>query len=60
VPLALSYSAVNQISHLRGVDPDSVVALAHNAQSIVFIVVLINLLAQGLTLPQAQPDLVAT
>jgi potassium/hydrogen antiporter len=50
VPLALSYSAVNQISHLRGVDPDSVVALAHNAQSIVFIVVLINLLAQGLTL----------
>jgi cell volume regulation protein A len=51
VPLALSYSAVDQISHLRGVDPGSVVALAHNAQSIVFIVVLINLLAQGLTLP---------
>ena len=60
VPLALSYSAVNQISHLRGVDPDSVVALAHNAQSIVFIVVLINQQAQGLTLPQAQPDLGAT
>jgi potassium/hydrogen antiporter len=52
VPLALSYNAVDQISHLRGVDPASVVALAHNAQSIVFIVVLINLLAQGLTLPR--------
>lgn len=52
VPLALSYNAVDQISRLRGVDPGSVVALAHNAQSIVFIVVLINLLAQGLTLPR--------
>ena len=52
VPLALSYSAVDQISHLRGIDPGSVVALAHNAQSIVFVVVLINLLAQGLTLPR--------
>ena len=51
VPLALSYSAVDQIGYLRGVDPDSVVALGQNAQSIVFIVVLINLLAQGLTLP---------
>jgi potassium/hydrogen antiporter len=52
VPLALSYSTVDQISLLRGVDPGSVVALAHNTQSIVFVVVLINLLAQGLTLPR--------
>ena len=52
VPLALSYNAVNQISHLRGVSPDAVGALAQNAQSIVFIVVLVNLLVQGLTLPR--------
>ncbi|MBD2422140.1 cation:proton antiporter [Cyanobium sp. FACHB-13342] len=52
VPLALSYNAVNQIGHLRGVSPAAVGALAQNAQSIVFIVVLVNLLAQGLTLPR--------
>lgn len=51
VPLALSYSAIDQISQLRGINPDAVTSLVHNAQSIVFIVVLVNLLAQGLTLP---------
>jgi len=52
VPLALSYNAVNQISTLRGLSPDAVGPLAQNAQSIVFIVVLVNLLVQGLTLPR--------
>jgi cell volume regulation protein A len=52
VPLALSYNAVNQIGHLRGVSPDAVGGLAQNAQSIVFIAVLVNLLVQGLTLPR--------
>jgi cell volume regulation protein A len=52
VPLALSYSAVDQIRLLRGVNPETVTSLVHNAQSIVFIVVLVNLLAQGLSLPR--------
>jgi len=52
VPLALSYSAVDQIRQLRGINPETVTSLVHNAQSIVFIVVLVNLLAQGLTLPR--------
>jgi cell volume regulation protein A len=52
VPLALSYSAVDQIRQLRGINPETFTSLVHNAQSIVFIVVLVNLLAQGLTLPR--------
>ena len=52
VPLALSYNVVSEIPHLRGIDPANVQALAQNAQSIVFIVVVINLLVQGLTLPR--------
>ncbi|NDC13813.1 MAG: sodium:proton antiporter [Synechococcaceae bacterium WB9_2_170] len=52
VPLALSYNLVSEIPHLRGIDPANVQALAQNAQSIVFIVVVINLLVQGLTLPR--------
>lgn len=52
VPLALSYNVVNQIPRLRGIDPLGVESLAQNAQSIVFIVVVLNLLVQGLTLPR--------
>jgi cell volume regulation protein A len=52
VPLALSYNVVSDIPQLRGIDPANVQALAQNAQSIVFIVVVINLLVQGLTLPR--------
>lgn len=52
VPLALSYNVVSEIPHLRGIDPNTMQALAQNAQSIVFIVVVINLLVQGLTLPR--------
>jgi cell volume regulation protein A len=51
VPLALSYNLVDEIPRLRGVDPELGLALAHNAQSIVFVVVILNLLAQGLSLP---------
>jgi len=52
VPLALSYNLVEQIPRLRGVDPALADALAVNAQSIVFIVVILNLLLQGLSLPR--------
>ena len=52
LPLALSYNVVSDIPHLRGIDPANVQSLAQNAQSIVFIVVVINLLVQGLTLPR--------
>ena len=52
VPLALSYNVVNEIPHLRGIDPAVVPSLTQNAQSIVFIVVVMNLLVQGLTLPR--------
>lgn len=51
VPLALSFSVVQQIPTLRGVTPELAEALATNAQSIVFIVVILNLLCQGLSLP---------
>jgi cell volume regulation protein A len=52
VPLALSYNVVDQIPRLRGIDPQLAAALSVNAQSIVFIVVILNLLLQGLTLPR--------
>lgn len=51
VPLALSYNLVDQIPRLRGVDPQLGAVLAQNAQSIVFVVVIANLLLQGLSLP---------
>ena len=51
VPLALSYKVVSEIPQLRGIDPAVVESLAQNAQSIIFIVVVVNLLVQGLTLP---------
>ena len=52
VPLALSYKVVSEIPQLRGIDPAVVGSLAQNAQSIIFIVVVVNLLVQGLTLPR--------
>ena len=52
VPLALSYKVVSEIPQLRGIDPAVVSSLAQNAQSIIFIVVVVNLLVQGLTLPR--------
>lgn len=51
VPLALSYNVVDQIPRIHGLDPQLGAVLAGNAQSIVFIVVIMNLLLQGLSLP---------
>lgn len=51
VPLALSFNVVQAIPRLQGVATEAAAGLAHNAQSIVFIVVILNLLVQGLSLP---------
>ncbi len=51
VPLALSFEMVDAIPRVRGIDPATVPALVQNAGGIVFCVVVINLLVQGLTLP---------
>ncbi len=51
VPLALSFNVIKEIPTLRGVEPGIAQSLAMNAQSIVFIVVIVNLLVQGLSLP---------
>jgi cell volume regulation protein A len=51
VPLALSYELVASIPRLRGINPAQVEALARDCQSTIFIVVVLNLLLQGLTLP---------
>ena len=51
VPLALSFNVLQAIPNLRGLPAGAATALAHNAQSIVFIVVILNLLVQGLSLP---------
>jgi cell volume regulation protein A len=51
VPLALSFNVVQVIPTLRGVPPELAATLAANAQSIVFVVVIVNLLVEGLSLP---------
>ena len=51
VPLALSYNVVTAIPRIRGIDQASAQVLAENAKSIIFVVVVLNLLVQGLTLP---------
>ncbi len=51
VPLALSFEMVDAIPRVRGIDPATVPSLVQNAGGIVFCVVVINLLVQGLTLP---------
>jgi cell volume regulation protein A len=51
VPLALSFAMVDAIPRIRGIDASAVPGLVQNAGGIVFCVVVINLLLQGLTLP---------
>jgi potassium/hydrogen antiporter len=51
VPLALSFEMVDAIPRVRGIDPATVPSLVQNAGGIVFCVVVINLLVQGLSLP---------
>jgi cell volume regulation protein A len=42
---------VTAIPRIRGIDPASAMVLAQNAKSIIFVVVVANLLVQGFTLP---------
>jgi cell volume regulation protein A len=50
VPLALSFTMVDAIPEVRGIDPALVPQLVTNAEVIVFCVVVLNLLIQGLSL----------
>jgi len=51
VPLALSLAVVDAIPSLPGIDPGVMTSLQTNAAGIVFTVVMLNLLLQGLSLP---------
>jgi cell volume regulation protein A len=51
VPLALSFDLAYHIPQLRGLPAGAAQVLADNCQSIVFVVVMMNLLLQGLSLP---------
>jgi len=51
VPLALSFAVMDAIPGMPGIDPGMVRPLQLNAEGIVFTVVMLNLLVQGLTLP---------
>ena len=50
VPLALSFTVVDAIPYVRGIDAGLVPKLVTNAEVIVFCVVVLNLLIQGLSL----------
>jgi cell volume regulation protein A len=62
VPLSLSFAAVEAIPSLPGVEQTQVASLQTNVAGIVFTVVMLNLLLQGLSLPHLsrwlglQPD----
>ena len=51
VPLALSFEVIKAIPNVKGIDQNLVPALVDNAEVIVFCVVVLNLLIQGLSLP---------
>lgn len=51
VPLALSHDLSLAIPRVRGIDPAIVDELSRNAESIIFIVVVVNLFVQGISLP---------
>jgi cell volume regulation protein A len=57
VPLALSFEMVDAIPRVRGINPAMVPSLLQNAGGIVFCVVVINLLVQGLSLPHVARSL---
>jgi len=50
VPLALSFTVVDAIPYVRGIDAALVPKLVTNAEVIVFCVVVLNLLVQGISL----------
>lgn len=49
--LALSFEVIKAIPNVKGIDQNLVPALVDNAEVIVFCVVVLNLLIQGLSLP---------
>jgi len=51
VPLALSFSVIEAIAKINGIDPQLVQPLIDNVEVIVFRAVVLNLLIQGLSLP---------
>ena len=51
VPLALALELVEALPSLGGLDPAAALQLGHNVEGIVFTVVVLNLLVQGLSLP---------
>ncbi len=51
MPLALALELVHTIPKLSGLPPGSGALLAGNVEGIVFTVVVLNLLVQGLSLP---------
>ena len=50
VPLALSFSVQEAIATYPGLEKQAAVQLAQNAQGIIFIVVILNLLIQGISI----------
>ncbi|MCP9825611.1 cation:proton antiporter [Synechococcus sp. EJ6-Ellesmere] len=51
VPLALSHDLSLAIPRIRGIDPAIIGEISKNAESIIFIVVVVNLFVQGVSLP---------
>jgi cell volume regulation protein A len=51
VPLALSYTVIHAIPELRGIDAATTSAFSGEVEGLIFLVVLLNLTLQGLTLP---------
>ncbi|MCX5932896.1 MAG: cation:proton antiporter [Cyanobacteria bacterium] len=51
VPLALAHDLSLAIPRIRGINPAIVDELSQNAESIIFIVVVVNLFVQGISLP---------
>ncbi|MFM1812918.1 MAG: hypothetical protein RLZZ336_1856 [Cyanobacteriota bacterium] len=51
VPLALSYVVIHAIPELPGVSPEAIPALRAEVEGMIFVVVLMNLCFQGLSLP---------
>ena len=50
VPLALSFSVQEAIANYPGLEPQASAQLAQNSQGIIFIVVILNLLIQGISI----------
>jgi cell volume regulation protein A len=51
VPLALSYTVIHTIHELPGISAETTAKLSGEVEGLIFLVVLLNLSIQGLTLP---------